>query len=90
MLSPRGQQIAGLFRALYQAGDDADALAVSIVTVASRGAASAVAVREDRPDAVVAAEAREGGTLRERLAAELSHPWRHLRLTSKDNRERAG
>jgi NTE family protein len=46
--------------------------AVSIVTVASRGARSAATVRDDRPDAVVAAEAREGGALRERLAAELA------------------
>ena len=45
---------------------------VSIVTVASRGAASAVVLRRDRPDAVVAAEAREGGALRERVAAELA------------------
>ena len=45
---------------------------MSIVTVASRGAASAATVRDDRPDAVVAAEAREGGPLRERLAGELA------------------
>jgi len=58
--------------ALAGALEDELGRAVSIVTVASRGAASAVTVREDRPDAVVAAEAREGGTLRERLAAELA------------------
>src|SRR5262249_3603494 len=45
---------------------------VPIVTVASRGAASAAMVREDRPDAVVAADDPQGGTLRQRLAAELA------------------
>jgi len=46
--------------------------AVSIVTVASTRAPSAVTMRGDRPDAVVAAHARRGGTLRERLAAEVA------------------
>jgi NTE family protein len=45
--------------------------AVSIVTVASPGRASAVTVRQDRPDAVVACKARESA-LRERVAAELA------------------
>jgi len=46
--------------------------AVSIVTVASPGRASTMAVRRDRPDAVVTGEARNGRVLRERLAAELA------------------
>src|SRR6185436_11601789 len=46
--------------------------AVSIVTVASPGAMSAVTVRGDRPDAIVAAETHDGGALRERLATELA------------------
>ncbi len=45
---------------------------VSIVTVASPGATSAITVRGDRPDAIVAAEARDGGALRDRLATELA------------------
>ena len=45
---------------------------VSIVTVASPGATSAVTVRGDRPDAVVACEPRDRGTLRERVATELA------------------
>jgi NTE family protein len=45
---------------------------VSIVTVASPGATSAMTVRGDRPDAIVAAEARDGGALRDRLATELA------------------
>src|SRR5262249_8437047 len=46
--------------------------AVSIVTVAPPGRASAVTVRRDRPDAVVAGTPGDGGVLRERLAAELA------------------
>src|SRR5262245_9125715 len=46
--------------------------AVSIVTVASPGRAPATTPRRDRPDVVIAGEAREGAVLRERLAAELA------------------
>jgi NTE family protein len=46
---------------------------VSIVTVAPARAAAAVATRGDRPDAVVASDVHDGGgTLRERLAAEVA------------------
>jgi CRP-like cAMP-binding protein len=45
---------------------------VSIVTVASPGGTSAAAVRGDRPDAIVAADAHERGTLRDRLSTELA------------------
>jgi NTE family protein len=45
---------------------------VSIVTVASPGATSAMTVRGDRPDAIVAVEAPDGGALRDRLASELA------------------
>jgi len=46
--------------------------AVSIVTVTSPARAPAVAARRDRPDVVVPGVVREGGALRERLAAELA------------------
>src|SRR4029079_2507253 len=47
-------------------------LCVSIVTVASPGGTSAAAVRGDCPDAIVAADTSDRGTLRERLATELA------------------
>jgi len=54
--------------------------AVSIVTLASPAAASAVTARADRPDAVVVGEARERGALRERLAAEIALRAEHVPL----------
>ncbi|HXL46937.1 MAG TPA: cyclic nucleotide-binding and patatin-like phospholipase domain-containing protein, partial [Candidatus Binatia bacterium] len=57
--------------ALAGAVEDELRRAVSIVTVVSPGRASAITVRRDRPDAVVAGEPRDGGAVRERLAAEL-------------------
>lgn len=45
---------------------------VSIVTVVTPGAASAMSVRADRPDAVVVGESGDGGALRERVAAEVA------------------
>jgi NTE family protein len=45
---------------------------VSIVTVAPSNATSAITVRGDRPDGIVAAAARDGGSLRDRLATELA------------------
>jgi NTE family protein len=51
---------------------------VSIVTVASSARASAIAVRPDRPDAVVSGEAREGAALRARVAAEVATRAEHV------------
>ncbi len=59
-------------RALAGVLEDELGRPVSVVTVAAPGAASAATVRGDRPDAVVVGEARDGGALRERLAAEVA------------------
>src|SRR5262249_38644957 len=45
---------------------------VSVVTVATPGGVSAIALRRDRPDGVVIGDARDAGALRERLAAEVA------------------